>query len=82
MIIGENNIIQTGYEPHLHRQYDPRSYLNPRFQVHQDGITRGTHDAIKEHYSSTTPEFQTMDSALLEARKLSREKYLSTSDYI
>lgn len=74
MIIGENNIIQTGYEPHLHRQYDPRSYLNPRFQVHQDGITRGTHDAIKEHYSSTTPEFQTMDSALLEARKLSREK--------
>ena len=74
MIIGENNIIQTGYEPHLHRQYDPRSYLNPRFQVHQDGITRSTHDAIKEYYSSTTPEFQTMDSALLEARKLSREK--------
>lgn len=74
MIIGENNIIQTGYEPHLHRQYDPRSYLNPRFQVRQDGITRSTHDAIKEYYSSTTPEFQTMDSALLEARKLSREK--------
>lgn len=74
MIIGENNIIQTGYEPHLHRQYDPRSYLNPRFQEHQDGITRSTHDAIKEYYSSTTPEFQTMDSALLEARKLSREK--------
>lgn len=74
MIIGENNIIQTGYEPHLHRQYDPRSYLNPRFQVRQDGITRGTHDAVKEYYSSTTPEFQTMDSALLEARKLSKEK--------
>lgn len=74
MIIGENNIIQTGYEPHLHRQYDPRSYLNPRFEVRQDGITRSTHDAIKEYYSSTTPEFQTMDSALLEARKLSKEK--------
>lgn len=74
MIIGENNIVQTGYEPHLHRQYDPRSYLNPRFEVRQDGITRSTHDAIKEYYSSTTPEFQTMDSALLEARKLSKEK--------
>lgn len=74
MIIGENNIIQTGYEPHLHRQYDPRSYLNPRFAVRQDGITRSTHDAIKEYYSSITPEFQTMDSALLEARKLSKEK--------
>lgn len=74
MIIGENNIIQTGHEPHLHRQYDPRSYLNPRFAVRQDGITRSTHDAIKEYYSSITPEFQTMDSALLEARKLSKEK--------
>lgn len=74
MIIGENNIVQTGYEPHLHRQYDPRSYLNSRFEVRQDRITRSTHDAIKEYYSSTTPEFQTMDSALLEARKLSKEK--------
>lgn len=74
MIIGENNIIQTEHEPHLHRQYDPRSYLNPMFAVRQDGITRSTHDAIKEYYSSITPEFQTMDSALLEARKLSKEK--------
>ena len=73
MIIGENNIIQTGYEPHLHRRRDSRAYLNPRFESITDTFTRSMYSEADNYISSTTPEFQTMESALLEARKLSKE---------
>lgn len=73
MIIGENNIIQTGYEPHLHRRRDSRAYLNPRFESITDIFTRSMYSEADNYISSTTPEFQTMESALLEARKLSKE---------
>lgn len=73
MIIGENNIIQTGYEPHLHRRRDSRAYSNPRFESITDNFTRGMYDDITSYIVSDTPEFQTMESALLEARKLSKE---------
>lgn len=36
MIIGENNILQTGYEKHFHRRQDPRSYLNEQFRLNVD----------------------------------------------
>lgn len=73
MIIGENNIIQTRYEPHLHRRRDSRAYLNPRFESITDIFTRSMYSEADNYISSTTPEFQTMESALLEARKLSKE---------
>ena len=73
MIIGENNIIQTGYEPHLHRRRDSRGYLNPRFESITDVFTRQMYSIVDNYSSSDTPEFQTMESALLEARKLSKE---------
>lgn len=73
MIIGENNIIQTGYEPHLHRRRDSRAYLNPRFESITDNFTRSMYSEADNYISSATPEFQTMESALLEARKLSKE---------
>lgn len=73
MIIGENNIIQTGYEPHLHRRRDSRAYLDPRFESITDIFTRSMYSEADNYISSTTPEFQTMESALLEARKLSKE---------
>lgn len=73
MIIGENNIIQTGYEPHLHRRRDSRAYYNPRFESITDNFTRSMYNDVDGYASSATPEFQTMESALLEARKLSKE---------
>lgn len=73
MIIGENNIIQTGYEPHLHRRRDSRAYSNPRFESITDNFTRDMYNNITSYIVSDTPEFQTMESALLEARKLSKE---------
>lgn len=73
MIIGENNIIQTGYEPHLHRRGDPRSYLNDQFEVNDDDIKGSEFRSVKNYSSSDTPEYQTMESALLEAKKLSKE---------
>ena len=73
MIIGENNIIQTEYEPHLHRRGDPRSYLNDQFTVNDDDIKKREFDSVRNYYSSNTPEFQTMESVLLEAKKLSKE---------
>lgn len=73
MIIGKNNIIQTGYEPHLHRRRDSRAYSNPRFESITDNFTRDMYNNITSYIVSDTPEFQTMESALLEARKLSKE---------
>lgn len=73
MIIGENNIIQTRYEPHLHRRRDSKAYYNPRFESITDVFTRSMYNDIDGYASSATPEFQTMESALLEARKLSKE---------
>ena len=73
MIIGENNIIQTGYESHLHRRRDSRAYSNPRFESITDNFTRDMYNNITSYIVSDTPEFQTMESALLEARKLSKE---------
>ena len=73
MIIGENNIIQTEYEPHLHRRRDSRAYSNPIFESITDNFTRDMYNNITSYIVSDTPEFQTMESALLEARKLSKE---------
>ena len=78
MIIGENNILQTGYEKHFHRRQDSRSYLNERFKLRVDyPYIEGADEFIRIYVNSfieeTISSVDTVAKQIEYGKKISKE---------
>ena len=78
MIIGENNILQTGYEKHFHRRQDSRSYLNEQFRLNVDTpYIEGADEFIRTYINSfieeTISSVDTVAKQIEYGKKISKE---------
>lgn len=74
MIIGENNILQTGYEKHFHRRQDARSYLNEQLRLRVDSpYDKEAEDFIMNFIKEPTPVINTVAEQIEYGKRISKE---------
>lgn len=74
MIIGENNILQTGYEKHFHRRQDSRSYVNEQLRLRVDSAyDKQAENIIMEFIKESTPTIETTAQQIEYGKRISKE---------
>lgn len=74
MIIGENNILQTGYEKHFHRRQDARSYVNEQLRLRVDSpYDKEAEDFIMNFIKESIPTINTVAEQIEYGKRISKE---------
>lgn len=74
MIIGENNILQTGYEKHFHRRQDARSYANEQLRLIVDSpYDKEAEDFIMNFIKEGIPTINTAAQQIEYGKRISKE---------
>lgn len=74
MIIGENNILQTGYEKHFHRRQDARSYVNEQLRLRVDSpYDKEAEDFIMNFIKEGIPTINTAAQQIEYGKRISKE---------
>ena len=74
MIIGENNILQTGYEKHFHRRQDARSYVNEQLRLRVDSpYDKEAEDFIMNFIKEPMPTIDTTAKQIEYGKRISKE---------
>lgn len=74
MIIGENNILQTGYEKHFHRRQDARSYVNEQLRLRVDSpYDKEAEDFIMNFIKEPMPTINTVAQQIEYGKRISKE---------
>lgn len=74
MIIGENNILQTGYEKHFHRRQDARSYVNEQLRLRVDSpYDKEAEDFIMNFIKEGIPTINTVAQQIEYGKRISKE---------
>lgn len=74
MIIGENNILQTGYEKHFHRRQDARSYVNEQLRLRVDSpYDKEAEDFIMNFIKEGMPTINTVAQQIEYGKRISKE---------
>jgi hypothetical protein len=74
MIIGENNILQTGYEKHFHRRQDARSYVNEQLRLRVDSpYDKEAEDFIMNFIKESIPTINTAAQQIEYGKRISKE---------
>lgn len=74
MIIGENNILQTGYEKHFHRRQDARSYVDEQLRLRVDSpYDKEAEDFIMNFIKEPMPTIDTTAKQIEYGKRISKE---------